>query len=244
MKNHKVIKSLRLFRLYRLAVIDLSRGTGNKSFSQCGEDLIVDFIFNALNLSKPSYLDIGAHHPIYFNNTYFFYQKGSRGVCVEPNTALFDNIRKVRRKDICLNVGVGFDQESEANFYVMSCDTLSTFSKEAAERYQSYGNQRIEKIVRMPLVPVNEIIKKYFQHCPDFVSLDVEGMELEVLSSFDLSSFRPRVFCIETLTYTEDKTERKIDEIIAFMHSKNYFTYADTYINTIFVEKETWMSRK
>jgi FkbM family methyltransferase len=221
----------------------LTIGDGKISYSQCGEDLIVDFVFNALGISKPSYLDIGAHHPTHLNNTYLFYQKGCKGVCIEPNPALFAKIQRIRKRDICLNVGVGISLEREADFFVMSSDTLSTFSRETAERYQSYGNQSIVKVIRIPLVPINDIIKEHFKDCPDFVSLDVESMELEVLKTFDFTSFRPAVFCIETLTYTEDKSERKIDEISALMHSKGYLTYADTYMNTIFVAKQAWLSR-
>jgi len=224
---------------------DLSLGKGPRiSFAQSGEDSIVDFVFNTLGLSKPSYLDIGAHHPTYLNNTYLLYRKGCKGVCIEPNPALFAKIQGIRKRDICLNVGVGIGLEREADFFVMSSDTLSTFSRETAERYQSYDKQSIDKVIRVPLVPVNNIIKEHFKDCPDFVSLDVEGMELEVLKTFDFTSFRPAVFCIETLTYSEDKTERKIEEISDLMHTKGYFTYADTYINTVFVDKQAWISRK
>ncbi|MFM6249337.1 MAG: hypothetical protein ACKPEQ_09345, partial [Dolichospermum sp.] len=55
------------------------------SYSQCGEDLIINFIFNNLGIINPSYLDIGAHHPTYLSNTYSFYRKGCQGVCVEPD---------------------------------------------------------------------------------------------------------------------------------------------------------------
>lgn len=240
---YKVLCSSIIYRAMKL-IRRFSSKEPRISFSQCGEDLIIDFIFDALDLSKPSYLDIGAHHPTYLNNTYLFYQKGCNGVCIEPNPALLARIERIRKRDICLNVGVGISLEREADFFVMSSDTLSTFSKETAERYQSYGNQKIEKVIRIPLVPVNDIIKEHFKDCPAFVSLDVESMELEVLKTFDFTSFRPAVFCIETLTYTEDKSERKIDEISGLMHSKGYFTYADTYINTIFVDKQAWNSRR
>jgi hypothetical protein len=56
-----------------------------KSFSQSGEDLIIDFIFNALGISRPSYIDIGAHHPYYLNNTAIFYLRGARGINIEPD---------------------------------------------------------------------------------------------------------------------------------------------------------------
>ncbi len=213
------------------------------SYAQCGEDLILRFIFDVLGIVKPTYLDIGAHHPTRLSNTYLFYQMGSRGVCVEPDPTLFSIIKKRRYRDICLNVGVGVIQEDKADFYVMSEKTLNTFSKEEAERYQSYGNKKIEKVIQIPLMPVNDIIKKNFPICPDLVSLDVEGLDLAILKAFDFSLHRPPVFCIETLTYTEDKSERKITEINDLMSQNNYFPYADTYINTIFVENTAWSKR-
>jgi hypothetical protein len=66
---------------------------------------------------------------------------------------------------------------------------------------------------------------------------------MQVLGSFDFSSFRPEVFCVETLTYTEDKTEQKIQGIFDLMIANGYMTYADTYINTIFVDRDAWLSR-
>ena len=64
------------------------------SYSQSGEDLIVDFIFQALKIDNPTYLDIGAHHPSFINNTFFFYEKGCVGVCVEPDPTLFEKIKE------------------------------------------------------------------------------------------------------------------------------------------------------
>ncbi|MCX5998699.1 MAG: FkbM family methyltransferase, partial [Chloroflexi bacterium] len=216
----------------------------SQSFSQCGEDLIVSFILDSLGISKPSYLDIGTHHPTHLNNTYLFYVRGGRGVCVEPNTALFAKIKKARRRDKCLNVGVGFSEEKESDFFMISSDTLSTLSRQRAEGYQNNGNQEIVKVVRIPMVQVNDVIREHFRGHPNFVSLDIEGVELPVLRTFDFSRFRPEVFCIETLTYSENRSERKIPEIADLMHSKGYFTYADTYINTIFVDKQAWLSRE
>jgi FkbM family methyltransferase len=213
------------------------------SYAASGEDMIADFVFRGLNIQSPTYLDVGAHHPTYLSNTYFFYQKGSRGVCVEPDPTLFPAIASARAGDVCLNVGVGVGAEDEADFYVMTTRTLNTFSREEAERYQSYGNQRIEEVIRMPLVPINEIIGRRFAACPNFVSLDVEGLDLDIIRSFDFDRFRPEVFCVETITYTEDKTETKITEIIDHMISKGYFPYGDTYVNTIFVAREAWLNR-
>jgi len=213
------------------------------SYSQCGEDLIVAFVFGALKLSGWTYLDIGAHHPTEISNTYLFYSKGHRGVCVEPDPTLFAEIKRVRAEDVCLNVGVGANEETAADFFVMTSKSLNTFSKTDAERYRTYAQQDIETVIRLPLVSINTLAEKYFEPHPNFVSLDIEGLDFEVLRTFDFERFRPEVFCIETLTYTTDKTERKITEIMELMTSKGYFSYADTFINTIFVKRDSWAAR-
>ena len=106
------------------------------SFSQCGEDLIVAHLMAALKISEPTYLDIGAHHPSLLSNTYLLYLKGSRGVCIEPDPKLFAQLKAKRKRDVCLNVGIGFDGSRSGDFYIMSSDSLSTFSKEEAERFR------------------------------------------------------------------------------------------------------------
>lgn len=213
------------------------------SYSQSGEDLIVDFIFRTLSIDQPTYLDIGAHHPSYINNTYFFYKKGGRGVCVEPDPILFTKIKNSRKRDQSINIGIGVDSQEKANFYILSSKTLNTFSQKEAERYQAFGNQKIEKVINIPLLPINEVIQKYFKKCPNFVSLDVEGLDFEIIKTFNFNENRPEVFCIETLTYTENKTEEKRWDIINFMISNGYMVYADTFINTIFVNSDSWRSR-
>ena len=215
------------------------------TYAQCGEDVIANFLLtDILKLPRISYIDIGAHHPIHFSNTYLFYKLGHRGVCIEPDPDLAAAIRKTRPGDTCLNVGVGTAGNSAADFYVMTTRTLNTFSSEEAKRYASYGTQKIERVIKIPLVPLNDIIGKYFSGSPNFVSLDIEGMEVQVLESLDFNRYRPEGFCIETLTYTEDYTEAKVEEIGKLMARNGYTVYADTYINTIYVDDIAWKKRK
>lgn len=190
------------------------------------------------------YLDIGAHHPFHLSNTALFYEKGFNGVCIEPDPILFKKIQKYRKRDICLNIGVGLEErEIEADFFIMSSRTLNTFSREQAIEYEAYGNQKIEEVRKISLQHINCILKQ-FSRKPNFVSLDVEGMDYKILKTFDFKRYRPEVFCLETLTYTEDQTERKITEIIDLMDYNGYMVYADTYINTIFVDELVWKNRK
>jgi FkbM family methyltransferase len=217
--------------------------TGVVSFAQCGEDLIVDFVLSCLDIREPSYLDIGAHHPVNLSNTYYFYRKGLRGVCIEPDPGLFRTLRRMRKRDLCLNVGIGAEHKESADFFLMSTPTLNTFSAEEAARLEDGGVHRVQEVVKLSLLPINEIIERHFSPSPNFVSLDIEGLDLDVLKSLDFRRYRPQVFCVETLTYTDGKGEEKLPAITEFMASHDYFTYADTYINTIFVDENAWRLR-
>ena len=88
------------------------------------------------------------------------------------------------------------------------------------------------------------MIREYFPARPDFLSLDVEGLDLSILRSLDFDNCAPDVCCVETLSYTEDRSERKLDDIIDFMLSKDYFVYADTFVNSIFVRRPVWRARE
>lgn len=214
------------------------------TYSQCGEDLILASLFYKLSIAKPTYLDIGANHPTYISNTYYFYLRGSSGVCVEPNPFLAKKIRKVRSRDVVIEAGIGVSQQTEADFYLFpkSAHGLSTFSKEEAMYWKNTGMKIIgkiefEKIIKVPLLDINAVIKKYFDKAPDFISLDIEGLDLSILQTLDFETLAPRVLIVETLKYDENQNEYKNDEITDFVMSRGYQQYADTHVNTIFLKK-------
>jgi hypothetical protein len=124
----------------------------NPSFSQCGEDLIISDLFRFLDVPRPAYLDVGAFLPIYSNNTYLFYQRGSRGVLVEPNIDLIPELRAKRPGDAVLNVGIGLTEERSADYYCLSMPQMNTFSKDEAEglvRSEGPG-LRIRRVTKVP----------------------------------------------------------------------------------------------
>ena len=162
------------------------------SYSQQGEDLIVESICGFLKIEKPTFLDIGAADPTGHNNTYLFYSKGCRGVLVEPNPALWRRLREVRPQDTLLNIGIGVTDQTEADYFVMSVPGLNTFSKAQVERVISSPGRmtRIEKVLKMPLVNINKIIGEHFRGAPDFLSVDTEGLDFDILKSVDFDRFR------------------------------------------------------
>ncbi len=210
-------------------------------YSQAGEDLLIAQCLGKLGISQPSYLDIGANNPEFISNTYYFYLRGSKGVCVEPNPRLAAKIKKVRPRDTVLNIGVGLSEQTEADFYLFSgyADGLSTFSREEAERWQQVGMKelgklRYEQVIKLPLRPINDIIGEHFSSAPDLLSIDVEGLDLQILKTLDFDVHRPAVICVETLSYDEHQADFKRTDIVEFLLSRDYKVYADTHINTVF----------
>jgi FkbM family methyltransferase len=221
----------------------IKRRAYSASYAQCGEDLMLSFAFAALGITDPSYLDIGANDPVRLSNTYLFYRQGCSGVCVEPNPFLAEAIRKRRPRDTVLNVGIGIESHRKQPLYVMSNSGFSTFLADFAREVQSYGHNEVEQVLSIPIMDINTVIEQHFVSCPHLVSIDTEGLDLSIVGSFDFQRFRPLAFCVETLTYSEQNSERKLHEIIELMTAQGYMVYADTYINTVFIESTAWANR-
>ncbi len=107
------------------------------SYSQMGEDLVVEALFGMLGIAPRTYLDIGAADPIRMNNTYRLYRQGGRGVLVEPNPTFAARLRSARPRDVVLEAGIGTTDRDSADYYIIggpSDGTWNTFSREDAER--------------------------------------------------------------------------------------------------------------
>ncbi len=213
------------------------------SYAQSGEDIIVSFILKTLKIKHPTYIDIGAHHPFYLSNTAIFYKKGFSGVCIEPDPVLFKEIKKSRKRDICLNIGIGINDLDKADFFLMSTPSLNTFSKEEALNYDKNSKHKLKKVIKLPLKTINWVFEHHTNGRPDFVSIDVEGLDFDIIKSLDFERYRPTVLCIETLRFIRVGVAEKEQAIIDFVIKQGYMVYADTYINTIFVDKTTWSKR-
>ena len=210
------------------------------SFSQCGEDLIVKFIFDCLGIHSPTYIDIGAHHPHYISNSALFYENGCRGINIEPDPTLFAEFLKHRGEDKNLNIGIS-DSNSEMDFYIISSPTLNTFSKEEAEKYAQEGDFKIKSIEKIKV----KTLKNVLEDCsngvfPQFLTIDAEGVDELIIKEIDFENNYPIVICIETISFSTSGNGIKNTKLIEFIESKGYILYADTNINTIFVRKSLW----
>ncbi len=226
------------------SLLGMNMNNAQLSYSQSGEDVIINYIFQCIGIPQPSYIDIGAHHPFRLSNTALFYAKGSRGINIEPDPVLFKEFVKHRKEDVNLNIGVG-GKADELDFFRMSTPTMNTFSKKEAEDLVQRFNFRIEQVKKIKVMTIDEIIKQNHKGVfPDLLTLDVEGLDEAILHSIDFSKSIPAVICVETISFETDGSGVKNKQIIQFLESKGYMVYADTYINTIFVQRDLWIKKK
>jgi FkbM family methyltransferase len=204
-------------------------------YGQFADDLVAADLFNAVRVKNPTYLDIGAFDPIYDNNTYLFYLAGSRGVLVEPNMAYTDKLKSTRPGDTVLVAGIGIDDAPEADYYMMATPQLNTFDKEQAERLVREGGAIIEKVVKMPLLSINKVIAENFGgKAPDFVSIDIEGLDFAVLNTLDFKKYRPKLICAETLITNTLKHNPDTTKLLV---ANNYEVRGMTVANTFYMDK-------
>jgi len=195
-----------------------------------------------LRIAKPTYLDVGTNHPYIANNSFYFYLRGSRGVCVEPDPSFYSLIKKHRSRDVIIQAGVSTASAEKAELYVFPFpySGWNTFLKDEAETRSKETGIAIEKTVAVPLVHINELIRQYFQPHPNLLSIDVEGLDLDILKSIDFELYKPEVICVESITFSMSNQENKINEISDFLISKGYFLFADTHINSIFCRLDAY----
>ena len=109
---------------------------------------------------------------------------------------------------------------------------------------KGHGRIAVDAVIRVPIVSVNDVIASHFGGgAPNLLSLDIEGKDLEVLVSLDFDRFAPDVICVESLSYDKNQNGFKRTDIIEFILTKKYETYADTRVNTIFCRRALVGSR-
>jgi FkbM family methyltransferase len=205
------------------------------SYAQFGEDLVAASLFLSIKIDKPTYLDIGANEPISSNNTYFFYQRGARGVLVEPTPFYAEKLKAVRPDDTVLGAGIGITDATEMDFYIMSEPQHNTFKKEHAEQFVREKGYTIERVLKIPLLDINRVMADHFGGAaPDYLSIDAEGWEFDITKKIDFNRFRPKVVCIETLL---PNTVRHNPEISKYMAERGYEVHGMTFPNTLYMDK-------
>jgi len=206
------------------------------SYSQEGEDLILERLFE--NQYSGFYVDVGAHHPKRFSNTHRFYRNGWRGINIEPNPDGLALFQRRRKRDINLGYGVA-NKHGELVYYMFNEPALNTFDRALSEQRPT-DRYRIIAKKHVPVKRLSEILE---EHLPphtviDFMTIDVEGLDLEVLESNDWSRYRPGCLLVEA---TQFKLENPgAAPIHAFLESHNYELFAKTFNTLFYRDKHTF----
>ncbi len=199
----------------------------SRSYSQDGEDMILKALFEQKKGYKGFFVDVGAHHPVRFSNTKFFYDRGWRGINIEPTPNAIKAFRLFRKRDTNLNIGIG-PEKGQLTFYCFNEPALNSFSKEVSEKiHNSGGKYKIIKELPIEVLPLSEVFDTYLPQGKviDFISIDVEGLDYQVLLSNNWDKYQPEVILVEENVNVDEINKSPIYQ---FLKSKGYSFFAKT----------------
>jgi FkbM family methyltransferase len=201
-----------------------------ESYAQCGEDLILDII---LQKKVGFYVDIGANNPIEQSNTMYFYKKGWRGINIDATPGSMTSFYKMRKRDINIEVAIA-NEEKEMTYYLFEPSFYNTFEKRFAEEYKDklIG----EKIIKT--TQLHKILDKHIDNVEiDFITIDAEGYDYDILLSNNWEKYRPKIVVIEYITYYESEFDHNV-KMKVFLESRGYSLFCNSPTNAFFVDND------
>jgi FkbM family methyltransferase len=166
------------------------------SYTRNFEDVILQRVLR--DVRDGCYVDVGASHPVVDSNTYAFYQNGWRGIGVEP-MPYRPMWERERPQDIFINATAGEKQGERAFHIYEQFQQCSTCSDETVAHLQKSGKVPDQSIT-VPVFTLNDVLMRHLgDRSIHLMSIDVEGMEREVLLGLDLGKYRPWVMILEAV---------------------------------------------
>jgi FkbM family methyltransferase len=205
----------------------------NHCYSQDGEDLVLRRLVG--ERADGFYVDVGAHHPVRFSNTYLFYKRGWRGINIDAMPGSMAAFRKIRPRDINIECGVS-KIAGTVPYFRFNEPALNTFdAREAA-----FKNSAPYRLIDTIDLRVERLETLLGAHLParqtiDFLSVDVEGRDEDVLRSNDWARYRPQFVLAESLR--SSLNDLGACPIVRFLQSVGYAPVSKAY-NTLFFERE------
>ena len=198
------------------------------SFSSAGEDMILRHLLGSDKMSG-FYVDVGAFHPTLFSNTYFFYLNGWRGINVEARPGSKQLFDKVRPRDVNLELGVSRERGSMTYYFIAEDSPMNSFSPDFLRQIKML--EHVKSQIPVSTLPLAEVLER---HVPagqsiDFMNVDVEGHDFEVLESNDWARFRPRIIVVE-----DEVLDPRESQIVLMMNGHGYELCAQ---NVIILDK-------
>jgi len=226
----------KLKKIARVVRNRLDRGCPwNHFFSQDGEDVVL--LSHIGEKADGFYVDIGAFHPTKYSNTYLFYQKGWSGINVDARPGSMDEFRRLRPRDCNIESAVS-GKPGTLQYFLFNDPAMNTCEPALARERDGLAQFRLVETRTVQSQPLASILEKNMgerRHI-DFMSIDVEGFDLEVLESNDWTKFRP------TMILAEDGDVQNLREAIKspiaqFLEGHSYTLVAKTF-RTLFFKSE------
>ena len=195
-----------------------------KSYSMFGEDLFIQNYFK--NKPKGFYVDVGCYHPLEGSNTYLLYKNGWEGVNFDINyfsIKLFDFLRK---RDLNVHSGISSKKTKLTMYYRKEINMLNTLDEKIAKIHFRNGYKK----KNIKVNTLNYFISRKFKklNSIDFINIDVEGHELDVLKSLNFSIYKPQLICIEIHNTNNKKMYDlsykylKLNDVYNYLINKKY----------------------
>lgn len=205
------------------------------SFSQEGEDLLLLQVFSGV--SAGFYVDVGAHHPRRFSNTHLLYLQGWRGINIDATEECIELFRGARTRDLNLVAAIA-DDRRWCELHVFDEPALNTLNESLSESRQSEGAYRLVSRRMIETVRLRDLLAAHLPYGQriDLLTVDVEGMDLEVLRSNDWEAYRPLIVMAEQLS-SQGLDKLHADSIFRFLSDQGYVCVAATLRTMIFKDE-------
>jgi FkbM family methyltransferase len=202
------------------------------TLSQDKEDLFIKKFFK--DKREGTYLDIGCFNPLLWNNTYLLYKKGWHGINVDIQKINIDLFNVARPDDINICCAL-YDKKKILNLYNLQGENNSavmTIDKSHAEKMKFLFSKNIIK-KKIQTLTFSEMIKnhKIIINNIDFLNIDTEGSDFNILRSINIQKYKPKLICIEISQFTKQVDKKKI---LNYLKSNNYKYIYKTSVSSFF----------
>jgi FkbM family methyltransferase len=208
------------------------------SFSQEGEDLVLKRIF--LDQDEGFFVDVGAHHPTRFSNTYLLYCKGWRGINIEPFPGSMDLFNSMRPRDINIEAAVGSPKANDCqiNYVILEETAYNYVINGNIEQHENYGKSKIVDTVKVPLRTLDDILEENARSFEkiNLLNIDIEGEELEVFKGFSLKKYLPDIIIVEIKGFSFDSKQNY--PVYLYLSDRGY-KVRSIFFNSIIFERTT-----
>ncbi|MDP3552790.1 FkbM family methyltransferase [Methylocystis sp.] len=202
------------------------------SYAQNFEDVMLERAFGGL--AEGFYVDVGAWDPDLESVTRHFYERGWRGVNVEPNPYYFRRLQERRPRDVNLSVAVGA-RASQATMTLVHDTGMSSLDANVAASHAPLGFEQEE--MQVEVRTLNSIFEEQAPSTVHFLKIDCEGSERDVIVEFDLGRFRPWIILVESVAPGAARTESHSSWEPHILRSDYVFAYFDG-LNRFYVARE------